>query len=132
MILERFPRLTKWLFGDPVCHIDSGILKMLEDLYEVLFSRVNVEYFYRSRGKDPREAYFSEIQADICSKFGLDSAVLDLGSSTLEDPNAIRRVSSTPVKQTYQVEGPTTRSKTKRPRPSGPRVGRPQLHTAQV
>ncbi|KAJ1674964.1 hypothetical protein EV182_002210, partial [Spiromyces aspiralis] len=104
MILEKFSRLTEELFGDSICHIDAGVLKVLEDLHEVLFSQVNVEYFYRSRDRDPREEHFPEVKADICSKFGLDPAVLDLGSSTLENPNAIRRVSGTPVKQTYQVE----------------------------
>ncbi|KAJ1674275.1 hypothetical protein EV182_003611, partial [Spiromyces aspiralis] len=41
MTLEKFSRLTEELFGDSICHIDAGVLKVLKDLHEVLFSRVN-------------------------------------------------------------------------------------------
>ncbi|KAJ1677355.1 hypothetical protein EV182_006348, partial [Spiromyces aspiralis] len=102
MTLDKFPRLVDKLFGDSSCPVDSGTLKVLEDLHEVLFRQVDVDDVFRSKDRDPREELFPTMMAAICSKFGLDSAVLDLGSSTLEGPNAIRRVSGTPVKQTYQ------------------------------
>ncbi|KAJ1676107.1 hypothetical protein EV182_008871, partial [Spiromyces aspiralis] len=90
MILDKFPRLTKWLFDTSISQVNPGALKVLKDFHEVLFSRVDVENFYLCEGRDPREGYFSEIQADICSKFGLNPAALDLSSSsTLEGPNAI-------------------------------------------